>query len=328
MQVAVLISSALGLPALQALAGQGAIAGVAVPLAEPLEETEALAHAARSLGLPVVRLERQGLGAALAAWLAPLAPAAVLVFTLPWRVPARVLDLPPHGFLNFHFAALPAYRGPEPLFWQLRNGEPAGAVTVHRMSAEFDTGPVLLAEPVPIGPADTHGLHRAQLALRAAPVALRLLASLRGEAPALVPQPQAEATAHYWPRATLADVCLDWTENAIALDRLVRAANPWNRGGLAMLRGQTLRVLGLFPHPAANTGPVPPGTVLLATASEGVWVACGSGEAVRLDMVMLEEGYFTGAQLAGMGVRAGEVLGTFPVPPTAGITAQPRVAPV
>jgi methionyl-tRNA formyltransferase len=315
MQVALLLSSTLGLPALHALAAQGAVAGVAVPrLPQAPDEADQLVHAAVSLGLPVVRLKRAGLATALGEWVVALAPAAVLVFTFPWRVPAAVLALPPQGFLNFHFAALPGYRGPEPLFWQLRNGEAAGAVTIHRMDADFDTGPVLLAEPVPIGPADTHGLHRAQLAGRGAALALRLLASLRGEAPALEPQPQDPSQAHYWPRATLADVCVHWAEPALVIDRLVRATNPWNRGALATLRGQPLRLLATTPYPAAGTGPVHPGTVLQADATTGLWVACGQGEAIRLDILALHEGYFTGSQLAAMGIGAGEVFGHFAVP--------------
>lgn len=313
MQLAIIISSVLGLPALQALAAQGAVAGVAMPLLPSTDETEQLTQALAALQLPVTYLPRQPLGAALTEWLTPLAPAAVLVFTFPWRIPAAVLELPTHGFLNFHFAPLPGYRGPEPLFWQIRNGETTGAVTVHRMAADFDTGPVLLAQPVPIGPADTHGLHRAQLAGQAAPVALRLLAGLRGEAPALPPLPQDATQARYWPRPTLTDVCIHWEESSVAIARLVRAANPWNRGALALLRGQPLRLLGATPHPAAATGPVPAGTVLHADPNEGLWVACGQGEAVRLDMLALNEGYFTGPQLVVMGIAVGEILGAFPI---------------
>lgn len=310
MQVAVIISSPLGWPALQALAAQGGVAAVAVPYCPPEAETEQLAQQAAALGLPVTRLARRQLGASLAAWLEPLAVVAVLVFTLPWRIPAAVLDLPPQGFLNFHLAPLPAYRGPEPLFWLLRNGETAGAVTVHRMDADFDTGPVLLAEPVPIGPGDTHGLYRARLAGQAAPVALRLLASLRGETPPLLPEAQDSAPAHYWARPTLADVCVRWTEPAAVIERLVRATNPWNRGALATLRGQPLRLLGVTAHPNAATGPATPGTVLHADAAAGLWVACAAGEALRLDMVALDEGYFTGLQLMQLGVGVGEVLGS------------------
>ncbi|WP_460556334.1 methionyl-tRNA formyltransferase, partial [Hymenobacter daeguensis] len=232
MRLAVIISSKMGLPLLQDLVAQGVVAGVALPRTGHPETGELAAQVA-ALGLPVQWLARAGLGAALTAWQAALAPTAVLVLMFPWRVPAAVLALPPQGFLNMHFAALPGYRGPEPLFWQIRNGEAAGAVTVHRMDADFDTGPVVLAEPVPIGPRDTYGLHYGQLALAAVGVGRRLVAALRGEGPPLLPIRQAPAQARYWPRPGLADVCVRWEEPALDLDRLVRAVNPWNRGALA-----------------------------------------------------------------------------------------------
>lgn len=58
------------------------------------------------------------------------------------RIPAAVLCLPRHGFLNLHPSLLPDYRGPEPLFWQLRDGAPAG-VTVHVMDEGLDTGDIV-----------------------------------------------------------------------------------------------------------------------------------------------------------------------------------------
>jgi methionyl-tRNA formyltransferase len=286
--------------------GQGAVAGVAVPASghpEAAELSEMLAQA----GTMAQPLTRAGLADELTAWVAALQPTAVLVLTFPWRIPAAVLALPPQGFINFHFAALPGYRGPEPTFWQIRNGEAFGAVTAHRMVAEFDAGPVLVATPVPIGPFDTHGMHRNQLALAAVGTGRQLLAGLRGEAP-LLEQLQDEAAAHYWPRATLTDVCVDWQASAEEVARLVRAANPWNRGGVATLREQPLRVLAVTPRP--ETVAAPPGTVVLAAPGQALLVACGAGQVLQLDIVALDEGYFTGGQLAAMGVQIGEVLGT------------------
>jgi len=307
MQVAIIISSALGLPLLQVLAGQGAVAAVAVPHtpAHP-EEPDQVAQAAAALGLPVARLHRATLAADLRAWLGETPPAVVLVVMFPWRIPAALLTLPRLGFLNFHLAALPGYRGPEPLFWQLRNGESAGAVTVHRMDADFDTGPIVLAQPVPIGPGDTHGLHRGRLAHAAVAVGQQLLAGLRGEVPLPPEQPQDEAVARYWPRATLADVCINWEEPAEAIARLIRAANPWNRGALTTLRGQPLRVLAATARP--ETAAAPPGTVVWSEPGQGLLVACGASQLVQLDIVALDEGYFTGGQLAALGVPVGEIL--------------------
>lgn len=304
MRVSVIISSLLGWPLLHDLLGQGVVAGVAVPVTGSEENgrvNEVLAQA----GITPYRLTRKGLAAELTTWVAATQPTAVLVLTFSWRIPAAVLGLPPQGFINFHFAALPGYRGPEPTFWQLRHGEAAGAVTAHRMAEDFDTGPVLVATPVPIGPHDTHGLHRGQLALAAVGTGRQLLAGLRGETP-LREQPQDEALARYWPRPTLPDLSLDWHEPVESLARLVRAANPWNRGALTTLRGQLLRVLSLTPRP--ETVEAAPGTIVLAAPGQALLVACGLGQVAQLDMVVLEEGYFTGGQLAGMGVQAGEVL--------------------
>lgn len=322
MRVAVIISSLLGWPLLQDLLAQGVVAGVAVPITGR-EESGQVRELLAQQGLTASLLTRAGLAAELTDWVTATQPVAVLVLTFPWRVPAAVLALPPQGFLNFHFAALPGYRGPEPTFWQLRNGEPAGAVTVHRMAADFDTGPVLVALPVPIGPHDTHGLHRGQLALAGVPAARQLLAGLRGEVP-LPDQPQNEAAARYWPRPTLPDLCVRWHEPAEAIARLVRAANPWNRGALATLRGQVLRVLSVTPRPEIVA--TSPGTVVLAAPGQALLVACGDGQVLQLDVVALDEGYFSGGQLASLGVQPGEVLGELPPVPASPDSAPQEVA--
>ncbi|GAB3829244.1 methionyl-tRNA formyltransferase [Hymenobacter jeollabukensis] len=318
MRVAVIISSLLGWPLLQDLLAQGVVAGVAVP-ASGREEAEQLHQWLTQSGLAPRRLTRAGLAEELTSWLTALQPTAALVLTFPWRIPAAVLDLPPQGFINVHFAALPGYRGPEPTFWQLRNGEAAGAVTAHRMEADFDTGPVLAATPVPIGLHDTHGLHRAQLALAAVGTGRALLEALRTGAPG---HPQDEAAARYWPRPALPDLCIDWQEPAEAIARLVRAVNPWNRGALAALRGQPLRILSATPRP--ETVDAAPGTVVLAAPGQALLVACGAGQVLQLDMAALEEGFFTGGQLANLGIQPGEVLGTLPAT-AAAIIPQPQL---
>ncbi len=321
MRLAIIISGPLGFPLLHALAGLGVVVGTAVP-STGQAETEELAGQLLGLGLVPRRLARAGLGAALTEWLAELQPAAVLVLTFPWRIPARVLALPPHGFLNVHFAALPGYRGPAPLFWQIRNRETAGAVTIHRMEADFDTGPVLLALPVPIGPDDTYGLHHTNLANAAAALAPRLVALLKPTAGPLPWQPQPTNQSCYWPRPTLPDLCLHWAAPAADCYALVRAANPWNRGVFALLRGHPIRILVVQPLPG-HGHQQEPGTVLQADELAGLVVACGDGEALRLEIILLSEGYFTGFQLITLGLRAGERLDMLPA-----ATPSPATAPL
>jgi methionyl-tRNA formyltransferase len=72
------------------------------------------------------------------------------VACFPRRIPPNLLHVPRRGFLNVHPSLLPEYKGPSPLFWQLRAGEQRTGVTVHWMDAEFDTGPLADQRVVPL----------------------------------------------------------------------------------------------------------------------------------------------------------------------------------
>jgi methionyl-tRNA formyltransferase len=72
-----------------------------------------------------------------------------------WKLPQEALDVPRLGSVNNHPALLPRHRGPYPLAWAFREGDPVFGSTWHRMDAEFDTGPILAQSSVPIEDADT-----------------------------------------------------------------------------------------------------------------------------------------------------------------------------
>ncbi|HEY7148296.1 MAG TPA: formyltransferase family protein [Gaiellaceae bacterium] len=72
-----------------------------------------------------------------------------------WKLPQDALDVPRLGSVNNHPALLPRHRGPYPLAWAFREGDPVFGSTWHRMDAEFDTGPILAQSSVPIEDTDT-----------------------------------------------------------------------------------------------------------------------------------------------------------------------------
>ena len=80
-------------------------------------------------------------------------PDVIVVACFPWRLPRTVLELPRLGCLNIHPSLLPRWRGPDPVFWAYRQGDRETGVTVHRMDAGFDTGPILAQQPmaIPVG---------------------------------------------------------------------------------------------------------------------------------------------------------------------------------
>lgn len=181
-------------------------------------------------------------------------------------LPPPVLDAPRRGCLNVHASLLPRWRGAAPIQAAILAGDAEAGVTIMQMDAGLDTGAMLLTGRVPLGHATTAAtLHDALSAMGAALV-LRAL----DERPAAVAQPDTGVT--YAPKLSRVDGRLDWTLPAAALDRRVRALNPWP-GTFAMLADETLKVLAA--RPEAGSGA--PGTVL----DEALLVASGDG-ALRL----------------------------------------------
>ena len=86
----------------------------------------------------------------LAQLLRGLEPDVVFCWGFSWRIPQEALDVPRYGAVNQHPALLPRHRGPIPLSWALREGDPVFGVTWHRMDADFDTGAILAQSSIPI----------------------------------------------------------------------------------------------------------------------------------------------------------------------------------
>ncbi len=74
---------------------------------------------------------------------ADLAPSLIVVSCFPWRLPADVSGLARLGAVNLHPSPLPEFRGPDPLFWAFQTNRREWAVSVHRLTAALDTGPIL-----------------------------------------------------------------------------------------------------------------------------------------------------------------------------------------
>src|SRR5829696_37227 len=89
-----------------------------------------------------------------AAMLAPLRPDLIVSGGFPWRIPSEVLALPRLGAINMHPALLPRYRGPAAVEWAFRNGDAELGFTIHRLSPDFDTGPILAQARIPIADED------------------------------------------------------------------------------------------------------------------------------------------------------------------------------
>jgi methionyl-tRNA formyltransferase len=210
-------------------------------------------------------------------------------------LPPAMLDAPRRGCLNIHASLLPRWRGAAPIQAAVLAGDAETGVTIMQMDAGLDTGPMLLREAVPITATTTAaGLHDVLAALGA-----RLILRALAEQPQPMPQPEAGVT--YAPKLTRDAGRINWTRDAAAIDRQVRAFDPWP-GTSTTFRSAVLKVLAV----ERADGGGKPGTVL----DERLTVACGAG-ALRLTRVQLagRPAMAADAFLRGHPVAAGDVLG-------------------
>jgi methionyl-tRNA formyltransferase len=187
-------------------------------------------------------------------------------------LPAPVLAAPRLGCVNIHASLLPRWRGAAPIQRAILAGDAETGVTIMQMDEGLDTGPMLLRGTVPIGPATTAGTLHDALAALGASLIVDALAELASGTLAPVPQPDEGAT--YAAKLDRAEAKLDWSEDAVSLERRIRAFDPWP-GTWFERNGERIRVLAAAVA-SGRTGAVP-GTVLDGAAT----VACGSG-ALRL----------------------------------------------
>jgi methionyl-tRNA formyltransferase len=199
-------------------------------------------------------------------------------------LPRAVLAIPTHGCWNVHASLLPRWRGAAPIQRAIEAGDGETGVCLMQMEAGLDTGPVLLSQRTAIADTDTGGLLHDRLAEMGARVLSDGLGLLRaGLKPVAQPQPEAGVT--YAHKLDKAEARLDWSQDAAALARRVRAFNPWPVAE-AMLAGERVRIHGAVATDD-NRGKAP-GTVIGASR-EGIDIACGQG-ALRLRVVQREGG--------------------------------------
>jgi methionyl-tRNA formyltransferase len=200
-------------------------------------------------------------------------------------LPPAALECPRLGCINIHASLLPRWRGAAPIQRALLAGDATTGVTIMRMDAGLDTGPMLAARSVDIGERDSAKTLQDRLAGLGAELIAETLKALDKGGIREVPQPAQGVT--YAEKINKAEARIDWRRDAAQISRQVRALYPWPIAE-TLLNGAQLRiwdaeVCGMRANQAGQPGEsVPPradavhGTVLAAT-EDGIDVACGRG---------------------------------------------------
>jgi methionyl-tRNA formyltransferase len=246
-------------------------------------------------GLAIAQPER--LGPAQADEWRAARPDVVVVAAYGVLLPPPFLDLAPHGALNIHASLLPRGRGAAPIQRAILAGDRETGISIMRMDAGLDTGPVVSRHPVVIADDDDAGSLHDKLAAVGGDA---IVAALKGDLKAV---PQVKEGVTYARKIVREDAILDWTRPAHELDRVVRAMRP-APGATTTLDGEPLKVRRARVVGASGV----PGTVL--DAGEAIVVACGEDALAVTELQRAGGKPLTAAEfLRGRAVARGARLG-------------------
>ena len=226
--------------------------------------------AAAALGVPVLQPEKLRTPDA-AAMLAAYAADVFVVVAYGRILPQALLDLPRLGPFNVHASLLPRLRGAAPIQWSIIRGDSETGVSIMRMEAGLDTGPVAATRALPIADDDTAGTLSERLAGVGAALLRDTLPAIAGGSVVLAAQDDAAATLA--PPLAKSDGRLRFDAPARVVSAQARGVDPWP-GATALLDGEPMKLFAPRVIDAARGGR--PGEVL-GLRAEGLAIACADG---------------------------------------------------
>lgn len=206
-------------------------------------------------------------------------------------LPAWLLEIPEHGFINVHPSLVPRHRGAAPVERTLFEGDRETAVSILKMGVGLDDGPVYMQERFEVPADDDAGDLRDRCARIGADLMLKTLEAIEGGAATLTDQADSGDT--YAEKLTAAERWIEWGEPADRTINRIRALSP-SPGAATIFAGRQLKIFRAHPLPADQSFEAPwaapaasePGRIVAVT-SDSIIVATGTTP-VAVTQVQLE----------------------------------------
>lgn len=237
-----------------------------------------------------------------------LKPDVIVVAAFGQILPERILNIPRYGCINVHASLLPAYRGAAPIQWAVIDGLEETGITIMYMEKGLDTGDIICQRRVKLSPDETGGSLFDRLALEGADLLVETLEQL--ENGTAVRRKQDDSKSSYAKMLSKDMGRLDFTQDAVILERLIRGLNPWP-SAYTRVNGKTLKIyLAEVLKEEETAGQKADAGRVIAVDKKSFTVRCGKG-ALRILNLQLEgkKRMDTAAFLLGYDIHKGMILG-------------------
>jgi methionyl-tRNA formyltransferase len=305
MKIGILCNSKLCFPSIQYLIQTGHQVFIAMPdvVAEDHAEIE---NFAMHFQIPVLIVNKQKLTEELLFWKASSELDRLFVITFPYILPSKLIDSIGLEIINFHFGPLPSYKGAQPAFWLIKNGEQNGGITAHVVTKSIDSGSVVHFERYQLSPHETYSSYMTKLSSLNPQVIQKVLEVMNknGWENKLEVQQSLSSTYHQKPQFN--DVRIDWNKMAaVEIERLCRACNSWNKGAITSLNNYPIKLVEVKVINNSSFNELP-GTIIRMNQNGQLAVCSVDGKLLLLVVVYDESmGFYSNERLEELGIKPG-----------------------
>lgn len=221
-----------------------------------------------------------------------------------YKVDVEQLSGVPKGVFNIHFGKLPQYKGPSPVFWQLKKGEAQIGLAIHEMTDKLDSGPVVWEQNINNEEYHTYNyINQIFSELQSRGVQAIVDKIIKKEI--LAKKVQDKTDANYYGKPQLADVMINWDKmEAKEILDLIKACSSWNNGASSLINGYELKILDAEKTSKKMPGDVP-GSV---TIDNNIFnVACINNDALNINFFNINNTCIPARHAGFYGLKTGQI---------------------
>ena len=207
---------------------------------------------------------------------------------------------------NIHFGPLPAFRGPAPVFWQLKYGVEKIGLCIHHLTEKLDAGEVVWLKEIE-NKEHYNCKQVSQLFSQFCVEGVFLMLSFLMQGMPLPVVDRSAFKSAYQKRPELKDVRIFWQEmDAVDICNLIRACNPWNKGAISSFKGQEVKLMDAKIIPSEKDAGCDAGTIVCDNGE--LHIRCKDNKTLKINTLFYQESYLPSYQCLLFGFEKGEKL--------------------